>query len=102
MTLTNPGLSVPSPPESVIEGLRSNSGSRLSTNPQPPNTAPESATTVISTDHSDPNDCKDEVVPVLLPYLFENAENNPSPPPEVIQLWIDVGNGIDKSQTGES
>jgi hypothetical protein len=41
----------------------------------------------------------------LKPYSWEESGvsdvNNPAPPSEVLQLWTEVGNGIDKSQTGE-
>jgi hypothetical protein len=32
------------------------------------------------------------------PYAWDNTQ---APPPESLKLWTEVGNGIDKSQTGE-
>jgi hypothetical protein len=32
------------------------------------------------------------------PYAWDDS---PPPPPETVRLWTEVGNGIDKSQTGE-
>lgn len=100
MTLTAPGSLVPGPPESVIEGSSAPSGSN--TTPESDN-APVNATAASTVG---PQQHPQRMVSIedrlaLKPYEFEGIENNPSPPTEALQLWIEVSNGIDKSQTGE-
>jgi hypothetical protein len=104
MALGAPSSVVPTPPDSLVEvsTMPNSSANNGHEDPSMMAQVDINVTTPASPQQQSPQQSLSiQNRLALKPYSFDGNGNIPPPPADVLQLWIEVGNGIDKSQTGE-
>ena len=104
------------PPESVISEGSSTPVPTSGNNGQPQPTSVATLPTNAATNNNSNNTISHSTMPSILqpqqllafeerlqlkPYAYESMEIKQAIPSEVVQLWIEVGNGIVKNETGK-